>query len=174
MAHRTMSRTPIRVKMFGAGAMIAALLLAAWAVARAPANHLEEKKSMNEASGEFDIRVVPADTGDAKIGLMTFEKRYRGDLDATATGRMLTAATEVKPSRAYVALEEVKGSLKGVEGAFLLYHTGVMTSQGQSLDIRVVPDSGTGGLTGIQGELHITITGGKHFYRFAYTLPNIK
>jgi hypothetical protein len=87
---------------------------------------------------------------------------------------MLTGMTEVKGSAAYVALERVSGKLKGASGTFLLYHTGVMSKGTQSLSIRVVPDSGTGELAGIEGELHIKIADGKHFYRFEYTLGGTK
>jgi len=40
------------------------------------------------------------------------------------------------------------------------------------LNIRVVPDSGTGELTGITGTMTIRIEAdGKHFYDFDYILP---
>ena len=125
---------------------------------------------MNEVSGQFDVKVIPVETGDDKLGMMTLDKQYHGDLEATGTGRMLTGMTEVKGSAAYVAMERVKGKLKGCEGTFLSYHTGVMAKGSQSLAIRVVPDSGTGELAGIEGEMHIKIADGKHFYRFEYTL----
>jgi uncharacterized protein DUF3224 len=128
-----------------------------------------EKKFMHEVSGEFDVKAGPVDTGDAKLGMMTLDKKYHGDLDATAAGRMLTGMTDVKGSAAYVAMERVSGKLKGAAGTFLLYHTGVMNKGTQSLSIRVVPDSGTGELAGLDGQVHIKIADGKHFYRFEYT-----
>ena len=36
------------------------------------------------------------------------------------------------------------------------------------LSITVVPDSGTGQLTGLTGTMTITIVNGKHSYEFAY------
>ena len=123
---------------------------------------------MNEVSGEFDVKIVPMDTGDDKMGMMALDKHYHGDLDATGKGRMLTGTTDVKGSAAYVAIERVSGKLKGAAGTFLLYHTGVMSKGSQSLTIRVVPDSGTGDLVEIEGEMHVKIEGGKHFYRFEY------
>ena len=71
-----------------------------------------EKKIMHEISGEFDVKVSPVDTGDAKLGMMTLDKKYHGELDATAAGRMLTGMTDVKGSAAYVAMERVSGKLK--------------------------------------------------------------
>jgi hypothetical protein len=38
------------------------------------------------------------------------------------------------------------------------------------MDITVVPDTGTGQLTGISGSMTIRIEAGKHFYDFEYTL----
>lgn len=125
---------------------------------------------MNEATGEFDVKITPVATGDEKMGMMTLDKQYHGDLDATGQGRMLTGMTDVKNSGAYVAIERVQGKLKGLEGTFLLHHTGVMYKGLQSLVIRVVPDSGTGGLAGIDGEMRVKIADGKHFYRLEYTL----
>ena len=39
------------------------------------------------------------------------------------------------------------------------------------MSVTVVPDSGTGQLAGLAGQMTIKITDGKHFYEFEYTLP---
>ena len=39
-----------------------------------------------------------------------------------------------------------------------------------SMSITVVPDSGTGALTGLSGSIHIDIVDGAHFYTFDYEL----
>ncbi len=165
--------------MAGATMMMMAFLAAAFGIdpvrADPPQTHGPvEKTFMSEVTGEFDVKVVPVETGDDKMGMMTLDKRYHGELDATGQGRMLTGMTDVKGSAAYVAIERVKGRLKGAEGTFLMHHTGLMSKGSQSLDIRVVPDSGTGELAGIEGEMHIKIADGKHFYRFEYTLGSKK
>jgi Protein of unknown function (DUF3224) len=134
----------------------------------------EEKKFMNVVSGEFEVKVIPVDTGDVQLGMMTLDKVYKGDLQATGTGRMLTGMTNVKGSAAYVAIERVDGKLKGASGSFLVQHTGTMTKDKQSLLIRVVPDSGTGELAGIDGSMEIKIADGKHNYRFEYSLEEAK
>lgn len=36
----------------------------------------------------------------------------------------------------------------------------------------VVPDSGTGGLTGLEGEMQVQIAGDEHRDVFEYTLPD--
>jgi hypothetical protein len=56
------------------------------------------------------------------------------------------------------------------KGTFCLQHMGVMNRGAQSLTVTVVPDSGTGELTGISGTLTIKIEGAKHFYEFDYKL----
>src|SRR5262245_20261478 len=80
----------------------------------------KEKQFMSEVSGEFDVKIIPADTGDPKMGMMMLDKKYHGELEATGTGRMLTGMTEVKNSAAYVAIERVEGKLKGASGSFLI------------------------------------------------------
>ena len=40
-----------------------------------------------------------------------------------------------------------------------------------TLNVTVVPDSGTGELVGIAGTMTIVIANGKHSYDFAYSLP---
>jgi hypothetical protein len=49
-----------------------------------------------------------------------------------------------------------------------LQHSGTMQGGKFSLNVIVVPDSGTDELTGISGKLIIKIEGSKHFYEFEY------
>jgi len=92
-------------------------------------------------------------------------------LEGTSKGEMLTAATSVKGSGAYVAIERVTGSLHGRSGSFVLQHIGTMTHGVPQLSITVVPDSGTGQLTGITGKFLVIIAEGKHSYEFDYSIP---
>jgi Protein of unknown function (DUF3224) len=130
----------------------------------------------NNASGPFDVKVTPqtlAEAGaDSGLGRMSLAKQFHGELEATSLGEMLTAmSTSVQGSGAYVAVERVTGTLGGRSGSFALHHTGVMNRGVPQLTITVVPDSGTGELTGITGKLNIRIEpGGKHFYDFEYQL----
>ena len=49
-----------------------------------------------------------------------------------------------------------------------------MTKTAPNLTITVVPDSGTGQLAGITGNMTISIApNGRHSYEFEYTLPDI-
>jgi hypothetical protein len=106
------------------------------------------------------------------LGRMTLDKQIHGDLEATSKGQMLTAGTSVEGSAGYVAIERLSGTLRGRTGTFILQHTGTMNRGALQLSITVVPDSGTGQLTGLTGKMDIQITDGKHSYDFAYTLPD--
>jgi hypothetical protein len=83
---------------------------------------------------------------------------------------MLSAGTSTPGSAGYVALEQVTGELDGRPGTFVLQHNATMNRGVPSLSIAVVPDSGTGQLAGLSGTMAITITDGKHFYDFEYTI----
>lgn len=130
------------------------------------------------ATGPFEVKLAPqplAQAGaDSGLGRMSLDKQFHGDLEATSVGEMLTAmSSSVQGSGAYVAVERIIGTLHGRSGSFALHHTGVMNRGVPELTITVVPDSGTGELTGITGKLNIRIeSGGKHFYDFDYELPS--
>lgn len=127
---------------------------------------------MAHATGSFDVQITPAaaiDAGDTSgLGRMSVVKQFHGDLDATSVGHMLTAATEMKGSAAYVVVERVTGTLQGKRGSFSLVHRGVMDRGKPEQDITVVPDSGTGELSGLRGRLTIVIDAGKHGYGLEY------
>ncbi len=136
----------------------------------------EEKTMTRRATGPFDVKVSPLPLAgpaeDPTLGRMSIEKQFHGDLEATGKGQMLTAATDVQGSAAYVAIERVSGALHGRTGTFALQHRGTMTRGEAALAVTVVPDSGTGELSGLVGTLHIHIAGdGKHSYDFEYSLP---
>lgn len=105
------------------------------------------------------------------LARMSIDKQLHGDLDATSKGEMLSAGTSVKNSAGYVAIECVSGTLKGRAGSFVLQHSATMNRGEPSMDINVVPDSGTGELAGISGAFKVLIEAGKHSYEFDYTLP---
>jgi hypothetical protein len=128
------------------------------------------------ARGTFDVTVSPLDPEDtaegSTVGRFALDKRYHGPLDAAAKGQMLTAGSAaVRGSAAYAAVERVTGTIDGRRGSFALVHRGVMGGGTEELLITVVPDSGSGALTGLAGTLSITIVDGQHHYDFAYTLP---
>ena len=129
------------------------------------------------ASGPFEVKLSPLPlddkAADAMLGRMSINKQFHGDLEATSRGEMLSAGTSVKGSAGYVAIERVSGKLGGRSGTFVLQHSGTMMRGEPQLSVTVVPDSGTGELTGLAGTMKINIDGGKHSYEFEYTLAEI-
>jgi len=133
----------------------------------------DQEKPMH-ASGTFHVKLgsQPAAPGTeaAQLGRLSIDKQFHGDLEATSLGEMLSAGTAVPGSAGYVAIERVSGTLHGRQGSFVLMHYGLMERGTPSLRVSVVPDSGTGELAGIKGELAIRIEQGRHEYTFDYEL----
>lgn len=127
------------------------------------------------AVGPFDVKIaqLALDDKDAgpTLGRMSINKQYHGDLEATAKGEMLVGGDAAKGAAGYVAIERVIGKLHGRSGTFILQHSATMAHGSQQLSITVVPDSGTGELTGLAGKMNVIIAGSKHSYDFEYTLP---
>ena len=127
----------------------------------------------HRASGTFDVTLKPQPdeaVGDPTVGRLSLDKQFHGDLDATSRGQMLAVSGDVKGSAGYVAMERVTGTLHGFRGTFALQHSGTMNRGAPQLSVTVVPDSGTGQLTGLAGTMTIRIADGKHGYDFEYTL----
>lgn len=129
------------------------------------------------ARGSFEVSLKPLETynktPDSSLGRMSIDKQFHGELEAVSQGEMLSAGSPVKGSAGYVAIERVSGTLNGRSGSFVLQHDATMTRGAPYLNIIVVPDSGTGGLTGLSGNMNIIIADGKHSYDFEYSLPEM-
>jgi Protein of unknown function (DUF3224) len=125
------------------------------------------------ARGTFEVssqREPPYDSVDGvSLARVSISKQFQGDLSGSATVQMLGAGTPVEGSAGYVALERVTGTLGGRAGTFVLQHMGSMGRGAMQLRVAVVPDSGTGELRGLSGQMTIEITSGKHFYAFDYS-----
>ena len=129
-----------------------------------------------QAKGEFEVTRIPQEELEigegATIGHSRFDKRFRGPLEATSVVHMLAVMSPVAGSGAYVAIERIEGTLDGRRGSFFAQHNGVMDRGKPSLDLTVVPDTGTDGLVGLRGRIAIDIVDGKHFYTFDYDLDD--
>ncbi|MBA2303813.1 MAG: serine hydrolase [Acidobacteria bacterium] len=134
----------------------------------------KEAAAMSVATGTFDVKLSPqtlADgSADATLGRLSIDKQFHGGLEGTSRGEMLSARTAVNDSAGYVAIERVTATLDGRKGTFVLQHGGIMNRGQQQLTISVVPDSGTGELSGLVGTMSIRIADGKHFYGLQYSL----
>jgi len=168
----------------GVGALVAVSFFLAVGFPAASPTHSQASGAVQKgatvtyrASGAFDVKVSPAAPEDkaegTTLGRMTIDKHFHGDLEATSKGEMLYAGTSVKGSGGYVAIERVTGILQGRTGTFVLQHIGTMTRGVPEMSVSVVPDSGTGQLTGLAGKMTINIADGKHSYEFDYTLTSI-
>lgn len=140
-----------------------------------PANKETPTVTRLKASGAFEVKLLPvgeAEKGEGStLARMTIDKQFHGELEATSKGQMLTAMTETKGSAGYVAIERVTGNLAGKKGSFVLQHNATMDRGTPMLNIIVVPDSGTGDLTGLTGTMKINVAGGKHSYEFDWAIP---
>jgi hypothetical protein len=175
------TRTFVSLRSRLAAACLVPLLLATIS-AEAQANPKSSAPTKKEAviplhaAGPFEVKIEPQPpeekAGGAAVGRMLLAKQFHGDLEATSKGTMLASGTGAKGSSGgYVALEIVTGTLKGHTGTFVLQHSATMNRGEPQLSITVVPDSGTGQLTGLSGRMNINIADGKHSYDFEYTLP---
>lgn len=130
---------------------------------------------MTTIKGQFDVRLLPQTESSIDKGLgidrMQIEKRYHGDLTAIGKGQMLSHRTIESGSAGYVAIEHVSGNLLGKTGSFVLQHFGIMDSNDKRLQICIIPDSATGDLVGLSGEMAIDVIDGQHHYHFDYYLP---
>ena len=127
------------------------------------------------ATGTFDVKIAPEkpDNPPAEasgLGRMSIDKQFHGELEAASNGEMLSLLNRDIGSGGYVAMERVTGTLQGHSGSFAFQHNATVTRGAPSLSIIVVPDSGTGELTGLSGTMSMRIENGQHYYDFEYTL----
>ena len=126
------------------------------------------------AEGTFDVKTIPLSpddaTADTSISRFALDKQYHGDLEAASKGEMLGAGNPAAGTAGYVAIEQVTGTLAGKSGSFALQHYGNMSQGKFELNVKVVPGSSTGELTGIAGAMTIIVADGKHSYTLDYSL----
>lgn len=128
-----------------------------------------------KAKGTFSVQLAPMDgyaegKDGMNMGRMSIDKTFSGELEATSKGEMLSCRTTTDGSAGYVALEQVTGILVGKGGSFVLQHFGIMSGTEHRLVLEVVPDSGTGELTGLSGSMTIDIVEGEHQYVFDFSV----
>jgi len=126
------------------------------------------------ATGTFEVKMTLQTPDDkaagATVGRYSLDKQFHGDIEGASKGEMLAVGTAVKGSAGYVAMEQVTATLNGRTGTFALQHSGTMTRGSPQLSVTVVPDSGTGQLSGLSGKMTINIVDGKHLYEFEYSI----
>jgi len=124
------------------------------------------------ARGTFEVKMGPLAAYNqdpaAQLGRASLDKVFHGDLEGTSQGEMLTAGSPQSGSAGYVAVERVKGTLHGKRGTFALQHHATMHAGAFSLEVVVVPGSGTDELKGLRGAMQIAIADGRHSYELEY------
>lgn len=128
---------------------------------------------MQHAVGTFEVKITPAansNDGDVSLARLRVDKVFSGGLKAVSGGDMLTAAGGVKGSAAYVLIERVTGTLDGKAGSFAFMHSATMNRGTPDQRITIVPDSGSGALTGLTGAMTMRIDGGVHHYDLEYAI----
>lgn len=108
----------------------------------------------------------------AKLTHAVVKYAYEGGIQAESTVHFLMSYVGDGTYGSYVALEEVKGSLDGKSGTYVLQHTGTFDKDGVQGKTTVVPDSATGELAGLEGSGSYDLAGHQESYpmQFAYNL----
>lgn len=125
------------------------------------------------ATGTFEVTSEDepyAQTEGVHLLRSQVSKTFRGDLEAESTAELIKAVAAEAGSAGYVGIERVTGSLQGRPGSFVLQHSGTMNRGEAELVVRVVPDSATGELRGLRGQMEIDVVEGQHTFTFDYTL----
>jgi hypothetical protein len=146
------------------------IIIAAAIALAAPA----QAETIMHAIGTFSVKMTPVSQNSVDgvaMAQMQVSKAFTGGMVAMGEGDMLTAAGAVPESAAYVLIERVTGTVAGKAGSFALMHHATMNRGVPDQHISIVPDSGSGALTGISGSLSMRIEAGVHHYDLAYALP---
>jgi hypothetical protein len=161
---------------------VAAIMLSLALRAGAQSVTVQKETHMHiiHATGSFEVKMTPTEPTDFEkandIARLTSDKAWHGDFEGVSRGEMITGSTASTGSMAYVAIERMTGKLNGRQGSFTFAHRASMmkgdAASAGELSVTVVPNSGTGELTGLTGSLMIHIDAqGKHTWTFDYSLP---
>jgi len=124
---------------------------------------------MMSAEGTFEVDLTPQEDVGCPAGRMLIEKTYRGDMNGSGIGQMISKRTE-NGTAIYCAIEEFSGSVNGKSGGFTLVHKGHMSKEAQSLEVTVLEGSGSGELQTISGSMLIVQDANGHRYELAFEL----
>ncbi len=129
---------------------------------------------MPTARGPMEVNIEPEapflEQDGVKLNRNIVHKQLSGDMAGTSEAQMIAAFTGTPGSAGYVAIEHFTGMVGGKSGSFVLQHSGTMNRGDAQLTVTIVPDSGTGELTGISGTLEIDNEEGRHSYVLDYEL----
>jgi Protein of unknown function (DUF3224) len=122
--------------------------------------------SKTHATGRIDVktyepqRYEEVDQGPNLVEIHVTET-FSGDIEGEGVVRFLQAVRK-DGSASFVGIERVTGSLTGRTGSFLLQDAGTLEGTTVKGEWFVIPDSGTGDLSGLRGEGGFTAELGQH------------
>ena len=126
------------------------------------------------AKGTFSIQMTAeppySEEDGVSLGRVAFAKQFTGDFVGESKVDFIGARTPEPTSAGYVAIERLVGTLAGKRGSFVTQHSGVMNRGVGTLKVTVVPDSGTGELKGLRGEMTIEVVEKVHHWTLTYEL----
>ncbi len=129
---------------------------------------------MPTARGTFEVNMEPEppflEQDGVTLNRNVVRKEFSGDMVGASEAQMLAAFTSTPGSAGYVAIEHFTGSVAGKSGSFVLQHSGVMDKGDAGLTVIIVPDSGSGELTGISGTMTLDNDEGRHSYVLEYEI----
>lgn len=111
----------------------------------------------------FDLDSWEEETFDdapgARLFLIRVGKTYRGDVAGTSRTTLASAISTASDADAgYGGVERMEVSVAGRgTGTFVLRHAAIASSAGASMEVLIVPGTGTGELEGITGSAHIDV-----------------
>jgi hypothetical protein len=120
-----------------------------------------------------DVKPDPDVETALPVGVATMEKSYEGGVTGRSATIFTSAFDPATGCGTYVALESFEGSVAGREGTFNFVHSATTSGSDRSDPFfLLVPNSGTGALTGITGSGGLDVdAGGTHRFWLDYELP---
>jgi Protein of unknown function (DUF3224) len=131
------------------------------------------KKNANGrfAIKNWDEKPYSEGQGLPKLTRASVEKTFTGDIDGAGHVEYLMMYRE-DGSASFVGLERFTGRVGGKTGGFVLQRIGVFESGQAKESYSVIPGSGTGELSGIQGDGNSAVGHGmEHPFTLSYDLP---
>lgn len=121
-----------------------------------------------------DLTPAPAIETGLAVGVSTMTKEYSGEVAGRSATLFTAAFDQASGVGTYLAMESFEGTLGGRTGTFNFAHSATTAGDGgrQGDYFVVVPESGTGELTGITGAGGMAVDpDGTHRIWFDYDLP---
>lgn len=124
-------------------------------------------------TSDFDVTDYTPDVTTAlPTGHLRMRKTYAGEVDGRSVTQFTSAFDQQTGVGTYVAMESFEGTVAGRRGAFNFVHAASTSGTDRAHEYGlIVPGSGTGELTGIEGAVRLRIDDdGTHRMDFEHNL----